>query len=203
MNGERLYCGVSKIGDTYYLLAVPESDMAQSRNITVGRHPVRVLLRAHDRHPLRPVRHARRGDSAASTPRTYARSGPLRYNKAVGRKAIVLSFVGFLGVMLVTFYMQTLFSLSAESVSSSQRANDIAGTIQRTNEQADALTEQYDERYLSKAEAAAYIPSSATRASDEGGAAGACRRAAGAVLVRPSTARARCKRPIPRTPTSR
>ena len=58
--------------------------------------------------------------------------------------------------MLVTFYMQTLFSLSAESVSSNERAADIERTIDRTNAQADVLTEQYNERYLSKAETAAY-----------------------------------------------
>ena len=156
LDGERLYCGVSKIGDTYYLLAVPESDMAQSRNITVG-----VILFAFFSVLMTVILYGlfvmRDEEKRGFDPKNYRSLGPLRYNKAVGRKAIVLSFVGFLGVMLVTFYMQTLFSLSAESVSSSQRAADIAGTIQRTNEQADALTEQYDERYLSKAEAAAYI----------------------------------------------
>lgn len=36
VNGESLYCGVSKIDDTYYLSAVPESELASSRNLTVG-----------------------------------------------------------------------------------------------------------------------------------------------------------------------
>ena len=35
-NGERLYCGVSEIEGTYYLSAVPESEMIASRNLTVG-----------------------------------------------------------------------------------------------------------------------------------------------------------------------
>ena len=35
-NGERLYCGVSEIDGTYYLSAVPESEMIASRNLTVG-----------------------------------------------------------------------------------------------------------------------------------------------------------------------
>ena len=46
-------------------------------------------------------------------------------------------------MLVVTFYMQTLFSLSAESVSSNERASDIEATIQRTNDQAAALTDQY------------------------------------------------------------
>lgn len=72
-------------------------------------------------------------------------------------QAVILSFVGFLLVAVVTFYMQTLFSLSAESVSSNERSSDIQQTIIETNEQATQLTEQYNERYLNKAEVAAYI----------------------------------------------
>ena len=34
--GERLFCGVSEIDGTYYISAVPESEMTASRNLTVG-----------------------------------------------------------------------------------------------------------------------------------------------------------------------
>ena len=91
--------------------------MAQSRNITVG-----VILFAFFSVLMTVILYGlfvmRDEEKRGFDPKNYRSLGPLRYNKAVGRKAIVLSFVGFLGVMLVTFYMQTLFSLSAESVSS-------------------------------------------------------------------------------------
>lgn len=99
----------------------------------------------------------REDEKRGYNPENFVTVGPLRYNKAVGRKAIILSFVGFLLVAVVTFYMQTLFSLSAESVSSRERATDIEQTIASTNEQADLLTEQYNERYLNKAQTAAHI----------------------------------------------
>lgn len=153
--GERLYCGVSEIGDSYYISAIPESDMAASRNLTVGVilfifFSVAMVVALYGFFVMR------EDEKRGYNPENYVNMGPLRFNKAIGKKAVVLSFVGFLAVMLVTFYMQTLFSLSAESVSSNERAADIERTIDRTNAQADVLTEQYNERYLSKTETAAY-----------------------------------------------
>ena len=83
--------------------------------------------------------------------------GPLRFNKAIGRKAIILSFLGFLAVILVTFYMQTLFALSSESVRGKELTSDMQSTITRVNKQADELTAISDARYLNKAQVAAYI----------------------------------------------
>lgn len=64
-------------------------------------------------------------------PADFRAVGPLRYNKAIGRKAAVLSFVGFLGILLVSFYMQTLFALSSKSVANNERAVEVEQTIQR------------------------------------------------------------------------
>lgn len=155
-NGERLYCGVSEIEGTYYLSAVPESEMIASRNLTVGVilfifFSVAAIVALYGLFVMR------EDEKRGYNPENFKTVGPLRYNKAVGRKAIILSFVGFLLVAVVTFYMQTLFSLSAESVSSNERSSDIQQTIIETNEQATQLTEQYNERYLNKAEVAAYI----------------------------------------------
>ncbi len=155
-NGERLYAGVSEIDGTYYIAAVPESELVSSRNLTVG-VILFVFFSAAMIVALYGLFVMREDEKRGYNPENYVNIGPLRYNKAIGRKSIVLSFVGFLAVIVVTFYMQTLFSLSAESVSSKERAADIETTIERTNDQADALTEQYNERYLNKAQVAAYI----------------------------------------------
>ena len=156
VRGERLYCGVSEIDGTYYISAVPESEMVSSRNMTVG-----VILFVFFSVAMVVALYGlfvnREDEKRGYNPENHIDLGPLRFNKAIGRKAVVLSFVGFLAVGVVTFYMQTLFSLSAESVSSNERAADIQDTIARTNEQADALTDQYNARYLSKAEVAAYL----------------------------------------------
>lgn len=154
--GERLFAGVQEIGDTYYISAVPESEMASARNLTVG-VVLFIFFSAAMIVAVYGIFVNREGEKRGYDPRTFVNMGPLRFNTSIARRAIVLSFVGFLAVAGVTFYMQTLFSLSSESVSSNQRAADIEETIQRTNAQADALTSQYDERYLSKTQVAAYI----------------------------------------------
>ncbi len=155
-NGERLYCGVTQIGDTYYISAVPESDMVASRNLTVGVilfifFSVAMIVALYGIFVMR------EDEKRGYNPSNYVNLGPVRFNKAIGKKAAVLSFVGFLAVAIVTFYMQTLFSLSSESVSSKSRAADIEATIERADGQATVLTDQYNERYLNKTQTAAYI----------------------------------------------
>lgn len=154
--GERLYCGVSEIEGTYYVSAVPESELIASRNLTVA-VILFIFFSVAAIVALYGIFVMREDEKRGYNPENFVTVGPLRYNKAVGRKAIILSFVGFLLVAVVTFYMQTLFSLSAESVSSRECATDIEQTIASTNEQADLLTEQYNERYLNKAQTAAHI----------------------------------------------
>ena len=154
--GERLYAGVQEIGDTYYISAVPESEMASARNLTVG-VVLFIFFSAAMIVAVYGVFVNREDEKRGYDPSNFVNMGPLRFNKSIAMRAVVLSLIGFLAVAGVTFYMQTLFSLSSESVSSSQRAADIEETIQRTNAQADALTDQYDERYLSKTQLAAYI----------------------------------------------
>lgn len=156
LHGESLYCDVSKIGDTYYIAAVPESDMATSRAITVGVilfifFAVMTVVIMYGIFVMR--EHERRGADESD----YCTMGPLRYNKAIGRKAAVLSLVGFVAILLVSFYMQTLFALSSESVANNERVDEVVDTIQRSNDRMDELTDQYGRRYLSKCKVAGYI----------------------------------------------
>lgn len=156
LDGESLYCSVTKIGNTYYIAAVPESDMAATRNITVGVilfifFAVMTVVIMYGIFVMR--EDERRGVDCQDCRKV----GPLRYNRIIGKKAAVLSLVGFLGVLLVTFYMQTLFALSSKSVANNERAADVAETIQRADDRMEALTNQYSERYLSKCRVAGYI----------------------------------------------
>ena len=154
--GESLYGQVSKIGDTYYIAAVPESDMAATRNITVG-----VILFIFFAVMAVVIMYGifvmREDEREGRDPEDYRAVGPLRYNKVVGRKAAVLSFVGFLAVLGVSFYMQTLFALSSQSVANNERAAEVVETTQRTQARMDELVSQYDERYLGKVRVAGYI----------------------------------------------
>ena len=154
--GENLYGHVSKIGDTYDIAAVPESDMAATRNVTVGVilfifFAVMVVVIMYGIFVMR------EDEREGRNPEDDRVVGPLRYNKVIGRKAAVLSFVGFLAILGVSFYMQTLFALSSQSVANNERAAEVVETTQRTQARMDELISQYDERYLGKARVAGYI----------------------------------------------
>ena len=79
----------------------------------------------------------------------------------------MLSAVGFIGIIVISFYMQTLFALSSQSLAMTERVEQIAQTIKTSQDRASDLEDQYNERYLSKAQVAAYIldrnPEPATR----------------------------------------
>ena len=154
--GEELYAGVRQIGDTYYIAAVPESDMEASRNLTVG-VILFIFFAVMTVVILYGVFVMREDERRGHDPADFRTWGPLRYNKAIGRKAAVFSFVGLLGILGVSFYMQTLFALSSESVANNERAAEVEQTIDRANERMADLEAQYSERYLSKCRVAGYV----------------------------------------------
>lgn len=53
--------------------------------------------------------------------------------------------------------MQTLFALSSQSLTLTERVEQVASTIERSQKRAEDLEDQYNERYLSKAKVAASI----------------------------------------------
>ena len=155
INGQDMYCRVNLIDGTYYIMAVPGSELAASRAVTVGvvLFAFFAVMAAVAAYGVFVMREDERDGYKAEE---YAHLGPLVYNRVIGKKAIVLSLVGFLAVVGVAFYMQTLFALSSQSLTNKDRAADIAETIKRTTNRADELTQQFSDRYLSKAEVAAY-----------------------------------------------
>ncbi len=92
-NGKRLYCGVSEIEGTYYVSAVPESELIASRNLTVG-VILFIFFSVAAIVALYGIFVMREDEKRGYNPENFKTIGPLRYNKAVGRKAIILSFVG-------------------------------------------------------------------------------------------------------------
>ena len=69
----------------------------------------------------------------------------------------VLSFVGIICILVISFYMQTLFALSSQSISNNQHLDDVEKTMARFEQRVDELTEQYNTWYLNKCQIATYI----------------------------------------------
>ena len=166
LDGEPLYCHVSPIDDMYYIQAVPASDMNASTMVTVG-----VILFAFTAAvaavALYGIFVLRDDERRGEAERGDAKAGGLRINRRIAKKAAVLSAVGFIGIIVISFYMQTLFALSSQSLAMTERVEQIAQTIKTSQDRASDLEDQYNERYLSKAQVAAYIldrnPEPATR----------------------------------------
>lgn len=156
LDGQQLYCHVSLIGDTYYVCAVPASDMAASRTVTVAviLFVFFVVMATVVLYGIFVMRQEERDGTEKDH---LVRLGRLRYNRVIGKRAAVFSVVGLLAVLVASFYMQTLFALSSQSVANSERAESVAATIERVDERADELTAQSDARNLSKARVAAYV----------------------------------------------
>lgn len=163
-----LYCRVKLVDDTYYVLAIPESDTATARNITVG-----VILFAfiaivaavalYDLFVLADDEHNDHGDHE------YVKIGrDLRFNPTVGRRATALSVAGLVLLLAVTFYMQTLFALSSQATVNRERIEQIDQTLKNNAMREDELTRQYSEHYATACHIIAYIvehnPELATRA---------------------------------------
>lgn len=157
LNGVKLYCGVTKIDDMYYIGAVPESSISFARYVSTGVTQfafliVMLLVACYGFFVLHDEE--RRGNTEEDF---RAVGSKLRINKVIARKGAILSLVGFVAIVAVAFYMQTLFALSSESVSNKESATQLQQTITRTNERVGALRTQYNTRYLNKCRAAAYI----------------------------------------------
>ena len=156
LDDEKIYCGITKVNDNYLVCAIPESEIASSRAITVGIilfiffviMTIAVcygLLLMHEEE--------RNGISHAD----YHVFGRFCYDKRIGRKAVSIFTIGLILIFIVSFYMQLLFSLSRQSMSNNQRIHEVENTMEDNDASIDSLTRQYNERYLSKCEIAAYI----------------------------------------------
>jgi len=163
-----LYCRVKLVDDTYYILAIPESDTASARNITVG-----VILFAfiavvaavalYDLFVLADDEHDDHDHHE------YIKIGRgLRFSPSVGRRATALSIAGLVLLLAVTFYMQTLFALSSQATVNRERLEQIDQTLKNNALREDELTRQYSEHYATACHIIAYIiehnPELATRA---------------------------------------
>lgn len=155
LDGTNLYCGTTKVDDTYYVFAVPTSDMANSRAIAVG-FILFVFFAVMLTVALYGIFVMRKDMETGADEKQTKVFGRLTYNQTIGKKALILSVVGMLCVLLAAFYMQTLFALSSQSVANSERLDQISATIQANDEAESQLRDEYKNWYLSKCRVAEY-----------------------------------------------
>lgn len=164
IDGEKNYCGITEIeaDNAYVILAVPEEEIISSRNLTVGivlfvAFIVLTIVVAYgiltaadlERNPVEEDEENEDGKEE--------KGGKIRYNQIIGRKTGSVLLIGLVAILAVSFYMQTLFSISNYSLSVEQRVKEIENSLKVNEEDVENLTSQYNRRYLNKALVASYI----------------------------------------------
>ncbi len=152
VDGERLYCGVTMTEDAYIICAVSEDEIIASRNTTVGL----ILFTVFTVLTL-VITYALFMEEKDDEEKNKPFFGKYHYNKVVGSKIGAVAVFGFVCILLVSFYMQTLFSFSRQSMSNSQHVQEIEKEIKKLQDEKEEMTERYNARYLNKARIAAYI----------------------------------------------
>lgn len=157
VNDEKIYCGVRQIDDAYIICAVPESEIAASRAMTVGIvlfvfFAVMTIIILYALLIMREQEQAEAYD-----PASRKSIGKWKYNKLVARKIGVIAGVGLVCILVISVYMQTLFSLSRQSMSGNQHVKEVQKSIDKNKENIEFITNQYNARYLNKCQTAAYI----------------------------------------------
>lgn len=161
VNGELLYCGVEHVEDAYVICAVPEDEILSARDITVM-----IILFSFFVVITLVITYAFFIMIQEQKKERRKLKGNIYYNFAVGRKIGTVSAIGLVCILIVTFYMQTLFALSQQSISNSQHLSEIEREIKNYEDERESVTEQYNDRYLNKAQIAAYMLTAAPELAD-------------------------------------
>ena len=153
IGGQRLYGGATLLDDdTYVLCAVTSDEILASRTttVTIILFAVFVALTLVVTYAFFILRDLREEKSVRI-------AGKLRFGTSVARKLTSVSLIGLIAILVVSFYMQSIFALSRQSMSNDQRLQEISQRIDQYAAQRDELAAEYDELYLNKAEIAAFI----------------------------------------------
>ncbi len=156
VNGKELYCGVVKADDAYVLCAVSREEInsANAFTVIIVLFVFFIAITLVVFYAVLLFREERRTSAAERDIKTMGR---WRFNKKVSRKITTVSIVGLAAILVISYYMQTLFSMSQASVTNAQRLEEINTELENNRQRVDELTDRYNTSYISKGRVAAYI----------------------------------------------
>lgn len=157
IEGQELYCSSHLIGDVYAVCAIPRSEINASRLSTVAVTLLTffvvvtlviayaILLKDEEEQNNRNTRNH------------YKKIGPMYLNTVIGSKLLSVGLLGVIAIFTVSIFMQTLFSLSRQTMSNRHPLTTISETNEKNNQEVITLTNQYNQRYLNKCQVLADI----------------------------------------------
>lgn len=89
------------------------------------------------------------------------------FNKAFAKKSLPIAVIGALAVFAVSWYSQTLVSLSSQILHNENKMADIVETLEGAQSEVDALTQTYSDEYVRLAEGISKLLAQDTRLIDD------------------------------------
>lgn len=153
IDGERLYCGIKKLGEVYIGCAVTENEITSSRNVTVAM----ILFTVFSVLTLVMTYAFFITNKLKDSEKIKLGNSDWLFNKSVGRRIVTICLIGLVCILLISFYMQTLFALSQQSTSNLQKVQTVEKEILQSSDARKETESYYDGLFLNKAQVAAYI----------------------------------------------
>ena len=158
IDGTTYFCSVKQIDKGLIICAVPRSEIDANRTLTII---VSVFVYALFASVIIIyaffLRVDHRAKVNADENKALQHGGRIEYNKALGKKFMAIIVCGAIATFALTFYAQTLFSLSQQSITNNSRGTELRQTLSENDATIAEQMSEYNDEYLEKARCAAYI----------------------------------------------
>ena len=158
IDGTTYFCSVKQIDKGLIAVAVPRSEIESNCLMTVilsiiiyGIFVAVVILYSTLLHR----EHVENGINDEAESKSKGKN--YWYNKTLGKKLLAITLVGVVLTFALTYYIQTLFSLSQQSVTNTKSVEETLATLSSNEDTVSTQTEQFKTTNLEKVETAAYI----------------------------------------------
>lgn len=148
--GEEMFCSVKLIDGVYAVCAIPKTEINAARFSTVLVTLLIFFVVVNLIIAYAIFLKEQEAYTKKENGKNYKKIGGFYFNTEIGGKLFSVGLCGLVAILIVSVYMQTLFSLSRQTMSNAHPLTKIAETNNTNNAEVDILTNQYNERYLNK-----------------------------------------------------
>lgn len=165
IDGVKYLCCVTQIDNGLIACAVPMSELSANKTLTVVISiiiyavliSIIILFSAFLHTDADRKSERKKKDDKTDDKEYNPKEKSVVYNKFLGKKIIAIAVCGIILAFAVTFYIQTLVTLSKQSVTNNRMCKETVETLTKDNETITVQSDAYNNEYLEKIRAAAYI----------------------------------------------
>jgi moderate conductance mechanosensitive channel len=158
IDGTKYFCSVKKIDNGLIATAVPYSEISANRNMTIAIALIIYTILAGMIILYCTFLHGDHQPQEENLKNKFGEpNSPAKYNRPLGNKIICIAVIGSLLTFGVTYYTQTLLTLSQQSITSNARGTEMLKTLSANDDTIATETTQYQNQCLEKVRLGAYI----------------------------------------------